>query len=129
MRVCAMLFTFMAKVMLIDDDAFFLRVHSDLLSRLGYELQTYQSPVEALGADWHDVMAVVCDLEMPGMRGTELLAAVRESGATAAPFLFLTAHDPDDSMLATAVRYSADYLPKGTSTRELATWLASKVQG
>lgn len=124
-----MLDNVMSKVMLIDDDAFFLQVHSDLLSRLGYKLQTYQSPVDALGADWHDVKAVVCDLEMPGMRGTDLLAAVRESGATAAPFLFLTAHDPDDSMLSMAVRYSADYLPKGTSTRDLPTWLASKVQG
>ncbi|GAB5388382.1 MAG: chemotaxis protein CheW [Alphaproteobacteria bacterium] len=68
------------KVLLVDDSAFFRSVLTPALAVRGYQVVAAEGGAEALAAlDEHDdIDIVVTDVEMPGMSGYELCAALRE---------------------------------------------------
>jgi len=65
-----------ARILLVDDDPFFLRMLEKVLSRSGYHsLLTFQNPMDALDNVNAGIVpdAVLTDFKMPGMNGVDLL--------------------------------------------------------
>lgn len=68
------------KILLTDDDAFLRDMYATKFSELGHEVQSAESPLEALQkieAD-QDFDVVLLDMIMPGMTGVELVKAIKE---------------------------------------------------
>ncbi len=69
----------MPTVLFVDDDPAILVTFPRMLRREPYEIIVAESAVKALAIlDSRSVEVVVTDQQMPGMRGTELLARVHE---------------------------------------------------
>jgi len=70
----------MTKIVLVDDDAFVLRVHAEMLKAMGYVPFTFESPEDALkylrGYREH-VSMVITDYRMPQMNGLEFIGRFR----------------------------------------------------
>jgi DNA-binding NtrC family response regulator len=100
------------RLLVVDDEPNVARVLSTFFTREGWDVQSYQSPVEALSAMAEtDVDVVVSDLSMPEMTGTDLLQAMRERGYSA-PLLVITAYGSVDSAVAALKLGAFDYLCK-----------------
>jgi CheY-like chemotaxis protein len=68
----------MPAVLYVDDDPLSLEVVRDILGCFGVEVRCTQSPHEALAlAVVGDVDAVITDLDMPGMNGTQLASRIK----------------------------------------------------
>jgi two-component system chemotaxis sensor kinase CheA len=84
----------MRRVMLVDDSAFFRDMLAPLIKAAGYQVTSIASAPEALSAirSGTPVDVLVTDIEMPGMDGFELAAALRNDPATQAlPVIALSA--------------------------------------
>jgi signal transduction histidine kinase/DNA-binding response OmpR family regulator len=69
---------FKGKVMVIDDDAFILKLCSDILGKFDVEHSCYSLPSEALN-NWNSEYSLVfLDIRMPEMNGFELCSILRE---------------------------------------------------
>jgi len=67
-------------VLLVDDEDLVLRVGKAMLERLGYTVMTATSGKDALAsyeATEPDIAAIICDENMPDMRGSEVLRRLR----------------------------------------------------
>ena len=76
------------KILLIDDDAFFLKVLSEAFSGSGFEVTTApdgSSGVKAYAEKRPDV--VICDLIMPGMGGVSTCMAIRKMAGSSEPII------------------------------------------
>lgn len=106
-------------VFIVDDDASFLRSISRLLTAVGYTVEAFNSA--------HDFFArpsperpgcVVADLQMPGIDGLQLQAALRRS-ANPLPVIFLTGQG-DIPTTVSAMRSGAeDFLTKRAPKEDL----------
>jgi CheY-like chemotaxis protein len=79
-----------ATVLLIDDDAFFLKVLADAFSGSGFQVVTAADGNEGIRVYLEkrpDV--VVCDLIMPGMGGVSTCMAIRKIAAGNEPIIAL----------------------------------------
>ncbi|MDB4974473.1 MAG: response regulator/sensor histidine kinase HsfB, partial [Myxococcaceae bacterium] len=66
-----------ARVVVVDDDSLVLAVARRVLDRAGYDVAVYEDVQRALGdVTANEPFAVVADLNMPGMGGSELLQRV-----------------------------------------------------
>jgi len=99
-------------VFVVDDDASFRTSVSRLLRAAGHQVQAFASASDLLqGLPATGPGCVVADLQMPGMSGLELQAALAESG-NPLPVLFLTGQG-DIPTSVTAMRLGAeDFLMK-----------------
>ena len=101
-----------ARVLVVDDDADMRALLEDELREAGYEVVAAPSGSEALdllgsmGAD-----AVVTDLVMPGMKGDELAARIRDGGMDV-PVIIMTAFGSIDSAVHAMKRGAFDYITK-----------------
>jgi FixJ family two-component response regulator len=99
-------------VFIVDDDASFLRSVSRLLRAAGYSVQTFESAekfLEQLAPGMSG--CVLADLQMPGLDGLELQAALAKS-ANPLPVVFLSAQG-DIPTTVRAMRHGAeDFLTK-----------------
>ena len=109
----------MQTVLVIDDDACVLSVVTDILQSAGYSVVTVQTPSEAFNMNVSEISAIVCDYNMPGMSGGDVLTAMRELQDCHVPFIFLTGHEQLDDILPVAIRYGAELLPKPIQPVEL----------
>ena len=94
------------RVLLVDDDPSVLRSMERPLTRAGYEVQTAADGlvgIQKLRESTFD--AVVSDLSMPGMNGTDLLRAVREQDLDIS-FLIATG-TPDIATATRAIEHGA----------------------
>jgi CheY-like chemotaxis protein len=83
-----------ARVLIVDDEPAACKLLALLLSEANFEYKTALSGAEALRLLEKDNRdAIVCDLNMPGMTGMELLAEVRRRSPHVA---FLVATGLDD---------------------------------
>lgn len=67
------------RVLIVDDEPEILSLLADYLSSLGYDPVVYAAAKEALDefrAGFFDVL--ITDLRMPGLKGLDLMAALRE---------------------------------------------------
>src|ERR1700690_2808287 len=78
------------KVFIVDDDLSYLQATSRLLRAAGYSVQAFASAQELLERLAPDLSGcVIADMQMPGINGMELLAALKKS-ANPLPLIFLT---------------------------------------
>lgn len=68
------------RIAVVDDDALVARITQMILAHGGHQVRVFHDPLEALQALRADPAAfdvLFTDLNMPAMRGTELIAAAR----------------------------------------------------
>jgi EAL domain-containing protein (putative c-di-GMP-specific phosphodiesterase class I) len=84
-------------ILIIDDDAFAVKVVSSQLHKLGFRnTEGITDPLTALDylrAHKESVKTIVCDLQMPGLDGIELLQKIGEDGYTGR-ILLVSGEDP-----------------------------------
>lgn len=107
-----------AKILIIDDDRAFCALITDYLAAFSYHVSaafTGPAGVEmALGSRWQ---AIILDVMLPGFDGFEALRRIRKDSDV--PVLMLTARGDEADQIAGLESGADDYLPKGSSTRQL----------
>ena len=106
------------RVLIIDDDRDFCALVTDYLAAFGYAVaaaHTGPAGVEQAAAEaWQ---AIILDVMLPGFDGFEVLRRIRRAGDT--PVLMLTARGDEADQIVGLEIGADDYLPKGSSTRQL----------
>ena len=106
------------RVLIIDDDQDFCALVTDYLAAFGYNVSaahTGPAGVEQAAAEpWQ---AIILDVMLPGFDGFEVLRRIRRAGDT--PVLMLTARGDEADQIVGLEIGADDYLPKGSSTRQL----------
>ena len=84
-------------ISIVDDDESLRRSVKDLLTSVGFQVETFAS-AEAFLESAHraDTRCVVLDLRMPGMSGLDLLMHLAATGSPI-PVVILTAHSDDEA--------------------------------
>ena len=107
-----------SRVLIIDDDRAFCGLIRDYLASFGYAVSAaHTGPAgvdAALAEPWH---AIILDVMLPGLDGFEVLKKIRR--ASEVPVLMLTARGDETDQIAGLEIGADDYLPKGSSTRQL----------
>jgi DNA-binding LytR/AlgR family response regulator len=110
-----------AKILLIDDDESFNLALGRVLRKHKYDVTTINSGKEGIrlaAVLLPDV--VVCDLDMPGMDGYEVLANLRKDARLSdIPFVFLTGHPAPEQMRKGMNLGADDYLNKPVGLNNL----------
>ncbi len=108
-----------SRILLIDDDPFFLRILQRFLSEERYESTACSNACEALGllhsGKFH---LVICDLRMPGCDGLTLLHEIR-NGGNIIPVVILTAYGEVDTYLEAMNAGATEYLNKPINSADL----------
>ncbi len=107
------------RILVVDDDPYFLRVLSRILAGENFRVNTAESATQAAQAlqkDNFDI--VVSDLRLPDGDGLSILQELRKSGADT-PVVILTAYGEVDSYLAAMNAGAIEYLNKPVKTEEL----------
>lgn len=111
----------MARVLLIDDEGGLRQVLGEVLHDAGHDVTQAASGsagVEAAQETRPDL--VLCDVDMPGMDGYAVLAAIRADPRLAStPFLFLTGLAAEHHARAALNMGADDYLSKPVSNEDL----------
>ena len=105
-------------VLIIDDDRDLCTLIGDYLTAFGYDITAVHTGPEgvdrALATSWQ---AIILDVMLPGMDGFEVLKRIRRDCDT--PVLMLTARGDEADQIVGLEIGADDYLPKGSSTRQL----------
>jgi len=119
---------YMAKVLVIDDEANLRKVLAALLRRDGYDVTIAEDGEMGLaefqknGAD-----AVITDLVMPKLGGMEVLRAINGADPEV-PVIIITAHGTVDSAVEAIKAGAFDYVTKPFDQTELSNVLAKAVR-
>lgn len=109
-------------VLVVDDEPAMLKVNEMTLVKAGYNVLTFDNPLEALD-DLRDGLrpdVIVSDVSMPPLDGFDFYKATREiAELRAVPFLFLTALEDRNSMRKGMTLGADDYLTKPVQEAEL----------
>jgi len=106
-------------IFLVDDDAGVLKALSRLLSAVGYDVRTFNSPEEFL--DQHDPSLPGCavfDVAMPGLDGLQLQSALTAGGATR-PIIFITGNVDVPTSVRAMKAGAVDFLTKPVNDKDL----------
>jgi FixJ family two-component response regulator len=80
----------------VDDDRRVLQSVQSVLESAGYEALTFDSAEAFLmSGALANVICVIADVRLPGMKGTELQRRIRRARGQL-PVILITAHDDDD---------------------------------
>lgn len=109
------------KVLLVDDDKNMVASMRAFLKRTGYGvLEAYDGPTALEIATRESPDIVILDIEMPGMKGAEVVKRIRADSRTEGiPVIFLTARVDLDAMEVTVEEEAQGYLLKPLSTGDL----------
>lgn len=106
------------RLLMIDDDREFCALVGEYLGAFGYAVSmAHTGPAgveQAAAGPWH---AIILDVMLPGMDGFEVLKHIRR--ACDVPVLMLTARGDEMDQIVGLELGADDYLPKGSSTRQL----------
>jgi two-component system response regulator AtoC len=108
----------MADVLLVDDDPGVLFTLTEVLRERGLQVASARSGAQALPMI-DDASVVVTDLQMPGMSGLDVIAAVTARDPTL-PVILLTAHGSEKIAVAAVKAGAYDYLTKPFDIDEVA---------
>lgn len=102
----------MRLVSIVDDDESLRRSVKNLLTSVGFRVETFAS-AEAFLQSTHraDTRCVVLDLRMPGMSGVDLLMHLAAAGSPI-PVVILTAHSDDEARRRTLQAGAVAFLGK-----------------
>jgi len=109
-------------VMVVDDEPAMLKVSEMTLVQAGYNVLTFDNPLEAVEELREGLRpdVIVSDISMPQIDGFEFFARARAiAELRAVPFLFLTALEDRDSMRKGMTLGADDYLTKPVRKDEL----------
>ena len=99
-------------IWVVDDDRSIRFVLSKALKRAGFEVSTFERGNDVLEAlESHRPSALVSDIRMPGISGTELLATMKERWPDI-PVIIMTAFSDLDSAVSAFQGGAFEYLPK-----------------
>lgn len=103
-----------ARILVVDDESMVRRLLQRLLEREGYEVDLAASGEEAMERVQARVPdAVLLDMYMPGMDGTEVCRALKREPATKEiPVLMLSGDDARESHAAGREAGASDFLSK-----------------
>jgi|SRR3989344_2112561 len=106
------------KIVIIDDEASFLKIFSKLLEEDGFDVVGYQNPSEALSRIVNDNPdAVLIDIMMPGLNGFEVYSHLRTNIPGKQPkllfFTNLDATEAGEKIGELAQTIGAGYIKKG----------------
>ena len=102
----------MRLVSIVDDDESLRRSVRNLLTSVGFRVETFASAEAFLqSADRGNTGCVVLDLRMPGMSGLDLLMHLAAAGP-GIPVIVLTAHSDDESRRRTLQAGAVAFLGK-----------------
>lgn len=107
------------RILLVDDDPYFLRVLSRILTDENFHVRTASNASEAeqtLRECSFDV--VISDLRLPDGDGVSILESLRRAGSSV-PVVILTAYGEVDSYLAAMNAGAVEYLNKPVKSEEL----------
>ena len=88
----------MAKILVIDDSAFFRQFERGLLEEAGYQVEDFHpaSGLEVLErARAFEPDLVLTDFNMPNVDGTEVVRMIRRHSASLPVVMLTAAHDPE----------------------------------
>ncbi|MBK9030555.1 MAG: sigma-54-dependent Fis family transcriptional regulator [Myxococcales bacterium] len=105
-------------VLLVDDEPGVLYTLREVLTERGHRVLTASSGAAAL-PQLDDAAVVVTDLQMPGMTGLDLIAAITARDPTL-PVILLTAHGSEKVAVAAVKAGAYDYLTKPFDIDEVA---------
>jgi DNA-binding response OmpR family regulator len=107
-----------SRVLIIDDDRALCVLLRDYLAPFGYAVSyahTGPAGVEmAVAEPWH---AIILDVMLPGFDGFEVLKQIRRQRDV--PVIMLTARGDEADQIVGLEMGADDYLPKGSSSRQL----------
>jgi two-component system, NtrC family, response regulator GlrR len=116
------------QVMLVDDDADFLKLMSTYLAREGYEVTPAESGERALALlQMATPDVVVTDLRMDGMDGIELLARLQRDHPTL-PVLIITAHGTIPEAVAATQQGAVGFVTKPVDRDDLLEKLENAIR-
>lgn len=120
------------RVMIVDDNPKAAQLVALVLKGIGVqrivEAKDGYAAQEILAADAEAIDLVICDNQMPGMSGLELLQSVRRSHS-ALPFLMVTGN-ADPAFVEAAERHGiSGYIQKPFTPQKLQTTLSALIQG
>jgi len=107
------------RVLIVDDDPYFLRVLGRILTGENFQVRTAEGAAQAAQAlkeTSYDV--VISDLRLPDGDGLSILQELRQAGSDT-PLVILTAYGEVDSYLAAMNAGATEYLNKPVKTEEL----------
>jgi EAL domain-containing protein (putative c-di-GMP-specific phosphodiesterase class I) len=100
------------QVLVIDDDADVAKAYGKVLVSAGFDTIVRTDPAQAaLDVVTRRFAAIVSDIKMPGMSGTDLLSVVRSYDAEV-PVIFVTGHGSLESAIQAVALRSTEYLLK-----------------
>jgi two-component system response regulator HydG len=108
-----------ARILVVDDDPYFLRVLCRILTAENFQVKTAEGQAEAvriLHENSFDL--VISDLRLPDGDGLSLLQEIRQAGSHV-PVVILTAYGEVDSYLEAMNAGATEYLNKPIKTEEL----------
>ena len=106
-------------VRVVDDDASFLTAVARMLRASGFTVKTYASAVEFLAQPELDVPGcVLVDLQMPGLSGLDLQAALEKAGHLL-PVIFLSGRGDIPTTVQAMRRGAVDFLTKRAPKEEV----------
>ncbi len=118
------------RVVVIDDDRVVLGFVARTLAKRGYDVRSYDDPrvgVEALAAD--QPLAVITDMQMPGLSGLQVVSEVRKRLGESAPPVIVISSVDEQSTLEDAFKAGAvDYLIKPVNESELGAKLEKAIR-
>lgn len=119
----------MAKILIIDDDKEICRVISNGLRRQGYEVATAENGGEGLkvaAAMMPDL--ILCDLDMPGLNGQDVVAALRQDPRLGEiPLVFLSACVERDQIRRSMNLGGDDFITKPAPWPEILATISARL--
>ena len=110
------------KVLVVDDQAEALAMMKEMMTELGvtqiFEAKDGRQALEFIDTAFDFVDMVVCDWNMPGMTGVELLRQLRTVDA-GLPFLMVTGRDDMDSVMEAKSSGVSAYIRKPFTASQL----------
>lgn len=118
------------RVLVADDNANSRQLVKDIIESIGYEAIVAQDgPAALLAAQTQLPDLVILDVNMPGMSGFEVCAALKSDPKMAQiPILMLTALSDVENRVTGLGLGAEDYLPKPFSPRELAARVNARLR-
>ena len=111
----------MAKILVVDDEKDTLTTIEAVLSSEGHEIIVAEDGERALeSVSAHSPDVIVCDIEMPKLKGFDVLAELRKDPATSKiPIIFLTGRTDITALVRSMELNVNDFLTKPFTMQEL----------